>query len=318
MKHFLLFLAALSCIPALPMGASAQNAIVVASCGTTPTGIPYATGQTRPVVIDANGLICTNGAGGGSTVPTGSAGSPNAAVVTVQGIAGGTAQNVAATSLPLPAGASTSALQTQISGQIPATLGAKAGAASISVVPSTDTPFTISSIYNVTQPTSTNGGVLPLQGSTRGEIGVMPVGVAGAASDTLTNTLNFMASSGGLSGVGRLLAVSNFYYNPGSNLQNQTRGDTTGAWAGGHASIATAQVSVGTTSTLVVAARTGRQSVTLSISAANTCAFGNTGVTTTTGFPLQPVAGGTITLPTAAAIYAACSATTTVNELENF
>jgi hypothetical protein len=62
--------------------------------------------------------------GGGGSVPTGSAGSPNAAVVTVQGITGGTAQavswtgqTVGVTSLPtLPAGANTIGAVTQASG----------------------------------------------------------------------------------------------------------------------------------------------------------------------------------------------------------
>lgn len=86
----------------------------------------------------------------------------------------------------------------------------------------------------------------------------------------------------------------------------------------GTATLATGQVSVATTSTLVVAARTGRGKVTLAVGAANTCAFGNTGVTTTTGFPLQPTAGASLTLDTSAAIYAACSATTTVSYVEQF
>lgn len=86
----------------------------------------------------------------------------------------------------------------------------------------------------------------------------------------------------------------------------------------GGATLATNQISVATTSTLVVAARTTRQRVTLNVGAANTCAFGNTGVTTTTGFVLQPVAGASVTLDTAAAVYAACSATTTVSYIEQY
>lgn len=86
----------------------------------------------------------------------------------------------------------------------------------------------------------------------------------------------------------------------------------------GAATIATGQVSIGTGSTLLVAARTARARVTISVGAANTCAFGNTGVTATTGFPLQPVAGASVTLDTAAAIYGACSAATTVSYVELF
>lgn len=82
--------------------------------------------------------------------------------------------------------------------------------------------------------------------------------------------------------------------------------------------LATGQVSVGTTATLVAAARTGRQKITVSVGAANTCAFGNSGVTLTTGFPLQPTAGASLTLDTAAATYAVCSATTTISYVEPY
>lgn len=82
--------------------------------------------------------------------------------------------------------------------------------------------------------------------------------------------------------------------------------------------LATAQVSVGTTAVQVAAARELRQKVTVSVGAANTCAFGNTVVTTTTGFALQPVAGATLTLDSSAALFAVCSATTTINVLEQF
>lgn len=86
----------------------------------------------------------------------------------------------------------------------------------------------------------------------------------------------------------------------------------------GAGSIATAQVSAGTGATLIAAARATRSQITVSVGAANTCAFGNTGVTPTTGFPLQPTAGAALTMHTTAAIYAVCSATTTINVLEQF
>lgn len=86
----------------------------------------------------------------------------------------------------------------------------------------------------------------------------------------------------------------------------------------GSASLATGQISIGTSSTLLVAARTGRAKLIASVGAANTCAFGTNGVTTTTGFPLQPTAGASLMLDTAAAVYAACSATTTVSYIEQF
>ena len=86
----------------------------------------------------------------------------------------------------------------------------------------------------------------------------------------------------------------------------------------GAGSINTGQVSAGTSSTLIVAARTGRARVTLTVGAANSCAFGNSGVTLTTGFPTQPVAGASIPILTSAAIYGVCSAATTIGFIEEF
>ena len=87
---------------------------------------------------------------------------------------------------------------------------------------------------------------------------------------------------------------------------------------GGSAALATDQVSVGTSATLVKAARAGRAKIILIVGAANSCAIGAAGVTLTTGALLQPVAGATLTLDTSAAVYAACSATTIVSFIEQF
>lgn len=86
----------------------------------------------------------------------------------------------------------------------------------------------------------------------------------------------------------------------------------------GSATLATGQINAGTTSTQVVAARANRATVTMTVGAANACAFGNTGVTTTTGFPLQPVVGATLSLDTSAAVFAVCSAATTISFVEQF
>lgn len=86
----------------------------------------------------------------------------------------------------------------------------------------------------------------------------------------------------------------------------------------GTTSIAAGQVSVGTTAVQVVTARAGRATVTFSVGAANACSFGPAGVTTTTGFALQPVAGASLTLNTAAAVFAICSATTTISNIEQY
>jgi len=82
----------------------------------------------------------------------------------------------------------------------------------------------------------------------------------------------------------------------------------------GAPSLTAAQVSVGTTATLLAAARTGRSRITVAVGAANSCAFsGATGVTLTTGYALQPVAGASRAWEYSGALYGVCSATTTIS-----
>lgn len=124
---------------------------------TYPTPNGTRVNGVAPLQCDAGGTNCAPVTAAnplqvvGSSVPTGTAGSPNAAVLSVQGVAGGTAQpvsqsgtwnltNVSGT-VSLPTGASTEATLSAMSGKLPASLGAKTGATSLSVVPNTDTTF---------------------------------------------------------------------------------------------------------------------------------------------------------------------------------
>lgn len=140
-----------------------------------------------------------------------------------------------------------------------------------------------------------------------------------AMVDNDSNTTGYSLSYNS-GAVGYPMAVRGQVYNPGTTLWDRQRGDSTGTYvvAKGGGSLATGQISVGTSSTLLAAARTGRQKIAVSVGAANTCAFGNTGVTTSTGFRLQPTAGASLSLDFAGALYAACSSTTTVDYIEQF
>ena len=82
-------------------------------------------------------------------------------------------------------------------------------------------------------------------------------------------------------------------------------------------SFSTAQVSVGATPTLIAAARTGRDMVTI-INHGTTLTFiGSAGVTITTGFLLP--ANAALTIPTTAAVYGVVEAATqTVSVLESY
>jgi len=84
----------------------------------------------------------------------------------------------------------------------------------------------------------------------------------------------------------------------------------------GGESMATGQVAVTTSATLVVAARTGRQKVTLSSTTAVVFYVGNIGVTSATGLYVAAAAGASITLDTAAAVYAVGASAVTISYIE--
>lgn len=301
-----------------------------------------------PVTCNASGTSCvqatpvtnpdgTNIGGGGGGTPTGSAGTPNAAVVTVQGISGGTVVPVSAASLPLPAGAATETTLAAVSGKLPASLGAKTGATSLSVVPASDgfavtatgnvasgstdsgNPLKIGGVYNSSLSAATTGQRTNMQTDAYGNVRVQLTAVGASTGDTIGAAAGAFVTTSSSGASGGALLVTGTYVSDGTNW-NRQRGDVTGTWtvSKGTGSLATGQVSVTTASTQVVAARAGRGKVTISVGSANTCALGNTGVTTTTGFPLQPIAGASVTLDTSAAIFAICSATTTISFIEQF
>jgi hypothetical protein len=66
---------------------------------------------------------------------------------------------------------------------------------------------------------------------------------------------------------------------------------------------ATAQVSVGTTPTLISAARDGTDDVTIMNFGTTQVFIGNANVTTSNGFPLPGVVGASLTIPATTAIY---------------
>lgn len=108
---------------------------------------------------------------------------------------------------------------------------------------------------------------------------------------------------------------------PNSNVQTVqgiTNGTPQNTISRGGTSMATGQISVTTTATLIAAARTNRQRITVSVTTAVACAFGNTGVTTATGFPLTATAGASYTIDTSAALYGVCASAATVGYMETF
>lgn len=74
----------------------------------------------------------------------------------------------------------------------------------------------------------------------------------------------------------------------------------------------TGQITVGTSSTLIAAARAARQRVGVTVTSAVQCSFGGPGVTLTTGWPLAAVAYASDSWDTAAALYGVCASSATV------
>jgi hypothetical protein len=242
------------------------------------------------------------GTGSGGSVPTGAAGTPNAAVVSVQGVSGGTV---------IPEN------QTQLGG---ASLGA---ATAWGTAPSGNVQGVNANIVSgagAVKAASTAAGasdpsqVVALSPNSPTPAGTNIIGQAGIdqTTDGTTNAVHLKAGT----------AIA------GKFGIDQTTDGTTNKVAPeapmGAASLATGQVSVGTTvgGTLIAAARTGvpgtgRASVTIVNTTTTAIYLGNTGVTTTTGQLLPGVVGASITLNTTAAIYgivAASTATVTFSE----
>lgn len=86
----------------------------------------------------------------------------------------------------------------------------------------------------------------------------------------------------------------------------------------GSASIATSQVSVGTSSTQIVAARSGRLAVTITMLGAGDLYLGVAGVTVANGTLLLGTKGSSVTLPTQAAVFGIGAAGQSVSVLETF
>jgi len=99
-------------------------------------------------------------------------------------------------------------------------------------------------------------------------------------------------------------------------VQGVTGGVPQNVVARGSGTIATGQVSVGTTATLIAAARATRTRITVAVTTAVACSYGNAGVTLTTGYPLTAVAGASDTTDTTAALYGVCASTATVGYKE--
>lgn len=86
----------------------------------------------------------------------------------------------------------------------------------------------------------------------------------------------------------------------------------------GAAAIATSQVSVGTSATQIVPARSGRVAVTITMVGAADVWVGATGVTVSNGALLLGTKGSSITIPTQSAVFGIAGTAQTVSVLETY
>lgn len=166
-------------------------------------------------------------------------------------------------------------------------------------------PTIVGGEYNSTLPTLTNGQTDALQLDNAGNLRTLATASTITGSDGLANTTltSFLARAETSLAAPRPMVSAGYLFN--GTTWDRARGDTTGAYVvqKGTATVANGQISVATTNTQIVAARTGRGRVTITNLGTTDVFIGATGVTTTTGQLLAGTKGASITLHTSAAIF---------------
>jgi hypothetical protein len=282
------------------------NTLPNAGQATMTNSLPVvvASDQSTIPVSNASLPLPTGAATSAKQPALGTAGTASTDVITVQGIASGTAQAVSVASLPLPTGAATLAKQPALG---------TAGTASTDVI-------TVQGIAGATAQsvTAAQTGTWTVQpGNTAnttawkvdGSAVTQPTSSSQAGTWTVQpgNTANTTAWK--VDGSAVTQPVSN------ATLPLPT-GASTNA---GSSNFATAQVSVTTGNTTIATLRAGRFAITVINTGTNQVFLGVTGVSITTGVVLPGVVGASVTIPTSAAVFGTvASGTQTVCVLETF
>lgn len=200
--------------------------------------------------------------------------------------------------------------------------GPQPATGSQSVTPATDSaPFPVGGTFTTTLPTLANGqrSTLQLDGSGRLIVKLADSRFARAGFANGYNAFSSFSLFADDGGSGPLNVVSG-YQDPASGNGFTARGDTNGAFtvSKGSNSFATAQVSVATSATQIVAARANRGSVKITNLGTNDVYIGVAGVTTTTGDLLPGTKGASIVVPTNAAVFGIAAAAQNVSVMEVF
>lgn len=139
-------------------------------------------------------------------IPAGRAGSPSDIVVTIQGATGGLGT-------PVPVSAS----------QLPATLGTKTSANSVSFTPASDALFPTECLYSTTLPVGSNGNYQVCQSDGRGNVMVYAKGQSITRADGYTAYVSLgVSQDAGASGTPRIFLSSSWLYNGTSADQQRS------------------------------------------------------------------------------------------------
>lgn len=173
-------------------------------------------------------------------------------------------------------------------------------------------PVKVGGRYNATLPTYTDGQRADAQTDSRGGLFVVLKNTGGTASVDI----GLASADGNPMLTGIATRAYNLVWN--GTAWDRARGDTNGSYtvSKGSNTIATAQVSVGTSSTQIVAARAGRGSVKITNLGTTDVFIGTTGVTSTTGDLLPGTKGASITIPTNAAVFGVAGTAQAVSVME--
>ena len=295
----------------------------------------------RVILTDANGLDYVAGGGGaGGTTPSGPAGTPNAAVVTVQGITGGSPLTIAGTVASTLTGQSvgiTGSVAATLTGQSVGLIGtlpafavtptvnigtmpaSAAGATATSAAPTytnaqTNAPLSVDLAGNLrtivsggtATPTGAagtpNAAVISVQGITGGTQ-FLGGNALGSIVDGASVTLGAKADAAWAGGAnpGSQIAILKLIATAAADTTTPSPVNATPVSAG---NMVTAITNVGTTATSLGAARPTRQGMTVVNETTNSYRVGTTGVTMANGVLLAGLVGASITVPFTGPIFA--------------
>lgn len=178
-------------------------------------------------------------------------------------------------------------------------------------------PVKVAGVYNSTPATASTGQRIDAQATANGSLRTLITGVTSSGANGLTNTVVQVVSDSSHT-TRNNMAVSPWIFN--GSTQDQMPGNTTGVFTvnKGTATLATGQVPVGTGSTQIVPARTGRSSVKITNLGVVDIFIGATGVAAGTGDLLLGVKGSSITLRTSAAVFGIAASTQSVSFIEEY